>query len=60
MSLRENHRDVFLYSLSSVLIGGVGRHAEHIATHIASRVRGDRSPVNEVANGTPAVHPANR
>ncbi len=51
---------VFLYSLSSVLIGGVGRDAEHIATYIASRVRGDRSPVNEVANGTSAVHPANR
>jgi putative flavoprotein involved in K+ transport len=27
----------FLYSLSSVLIGGVGRDAEHIANHIASR-----------------------
>jgi putative flavoprotein involved in K+ transport len=27
----------FLYALSSVLIGGVGRDAEHIARHIASR-----------------------
>jgi putative flavoprotein involved in K+ transport len=27
----------FQYSLSSVLIGGVGRDAEHIANHIASR-----------------------
>jgi putative flavoprotein involved in K+ transport len=27
----------FLYSLSSVLIGGVGRDAEHVARHIASR-----------------------
>jgi putative flavoprotein involved in K+ transport len=27
----------FLYALSSVLIGGVGRDAEHVAKHIASR-----------------------
>ena len=27
----------FLYSLSSALLGGVGRDAEHIAAHIASR-----------------------
>jgi putative flavoprotein involved in K+ transport len=27
----------FQYALSSVLIGGVGRDAEHVATHIASR-----------------------
>jgi len=27
----------FLYALSSVLIGGVGRDAEHIVRHIASR-----------------------
>jgi putative flavoprotein involved in K+ transport len=27
----------FLYALSSVLIGGVGRDAEHVARHIASR-----------------------
>jgi putative flavoprotein involved in K+ transport len=26
-----------LYALSSVLIGGVGRDAEHVASHIASR-----------------------
>jgi putative flavoprotein involved in K+ transport len=26
----------FLYALSSVLIGGVGREAEHVARHIAS------------------------
>lgn len=29
----------FLYSLSSALIGGAGRDAEHIAKHIASRER---------------------
>jgi putative flavoprotein involved in K+ transport len=28
---------LFLYSLSSALLGGVGRDAEHIAEHIASR-----------------------
>jgi putative flavoprotein involved in K+ transport len=27
----------FLYALSSVLIGGVGRDAEHVATHMATR-----------------------
>jgi putative flavoprotein involved in K+ transport len=27
----------FLYSLSSALLGGVGRDAKHIAEHIASR-----------------------
>jgi len=27
----------FLYALSSVLIGGVGRDAEHVARQIASR-----------------------
>lgn len=32
----------FQYSLSSVLLGGVGRDAEYIARHIASRVREDR------------------
>jgi putative flavoprotein involved in K+ transport len=40
---------VFLYSLSSPLIGGVGRDAEFIARHIASRARSDRS----LTNGTP-------
>jgi putative flavoprotein involved in K+ transport len=43
---------VFLYSLSSVLIGGVGRDAEHIARHIAARVRGDRPR----ADGALEVH----
>jgi putative flavoprotein involved in K+ transport len=33
---------VFLYSLSSALIGGVGRDAEYIAKHIASRDPNDR------------------
>jgi putative flavoprotein involved in K+ transport len=28
---------LFLYSLSSALLGGVGRDAEHIVEHIASR-----------------------
>jgi len=31
---------VFLYSLSSALIGGVGRDAEYIAKHIAKREDG--------------------
>jgi len=39
---------VFLYSLSSVLIGGVGRDSEYVASHIASRVREDRSPEGDV------------
>jgi putative flavoprotein involved in K+ transport len=46
---------VFLYSLSSVLIGGVGRDAQYIATHIASRVTGDRSPRNGAPTEIPAV-----
>ena len=41
---------VFLYSLSSVLIGGVGRDSEYVASHIASRVREDRSPEGDVIN----------
>jgi putative flavoprotein involved in K+ transport len=48
---------IFLYSLSSVLIGGVGRDAEYIATHIASRVRGDRSRGSGTLTGIPSVHP---
>jgi hypothetical protein len=27
----------FLYALASMLIGGVGRDAEHVAKHLASR-----------------------
>ncbi len=42
---------LFQYSLSSVLVGGVGRDAKHVATHIASRVRGDGSR----GDGTRAV-----
>jgi len=30
---------VFLHALASSLVGGVGRDAEHIATHIASSRR---------------------
>jgi putative flavoprotein involved in K+ transport len=43
---------VFLYSLSSALIGGVGRDAEHIARHIA-----EREPKDLLADeqGAPAV-----
>jgi putative flavoprotein involved in K+ transport len=33
---------VFLYALASSLVGGVGRDAEHIAQHIASRGPSDR------------------
>ena len=36
---------VFLYSLSSALIGGAGRDAEYIAKHIAKR-EGDGRPAN--------------
>jgi len=51
---------VFQYSLSSVLIGGVGRDAKFIAMHIGSRAAGDRSSANGALNERPAVHPANR
>jgi putative flavoprotein involved in K+ transport len=34
---------LFLYSLSSALLGGVGRDAEHIVAHIASRRTGRES-----------------
>jgi putative flavoprotein involved in K+ transport len=52
---------IFLYSIPSVLIGGVGRDADHIATHIASRVREHRPQVSGAPNGpTRAVHSANR
>ena len=43
---------VFLYSLSSVLIGGVGRDAEFVAAHIASRAAGDRSSSDGAATST--------
>jgi putative flavoprotein involved in K+ transport len=33
---------LFLYALSSPLVGGVGRDAEHIARHIAARRLLDR------------------
>ena len=48
---------VFQYSLSSVLIGGVGRDAEHVVRNIASRVRGGRSRMNGGPTGTGVVHP---
>jgi putative flavoprotein involved in K+ transport len=50
----------FLYSIPSVLIGGVGRDAQFIAAHIASRIGGDRSSANRASNRTPAVHRANQ
>jgi putative flavoprotein involved in K+ transport len=34
----------FLHSFSSMLVGGVGRDAEHIAKHIDSRTNGERAP----------------
>src|SRR5688500_16970473 len=41
---------LFLYSLSSALVGGVGRDAEHIADHIASSgQRRDRQPAAPAA-----------
>jgi putative flavoprotein involved in K+ transport len=36
---------LFQYSLSSVLVGGVGRDAKHIADHIASRQRRRKVPI---------------
>jgi putative flavoprotein involved in K+ transport len=57
----------FQYSLSSVLIGGVGRDAEFVAMHIASRLHDDRSsgngPLSEAARATsppPRVELPNR
>jgi putative flavoprotein involved in K+ transport len=47
---------VFQYSLSSVLIGGVGRDAKFIAMHIASHVREDRSSANGGGTGTHVIH----
>ena len=38
---------LFLYSLSSALLGGVGRDAKHIVDHIATR----RIPPARVASG---------
>jgi putative flavoprotein involved in K+ transport len=43
---------VFQYSIASVLIGGVGRDAEHVVRNIASRVHDGRSPVNGGGTGT--------
>jgi putative flavoprotein involved in K+ transport len=36
----------FQFAFTSWLIGGVGRDAEHIAQHLASRQRNDRSPTH--------------
>jgi putative flavoprotein involved in K+ transport len=36
----------FQFAFTSSLIGGVGRDAEHIAQHLASRQRNDRSPTH--------------
>ena len=36
---------LFLYSLSSALVGGVGRDAEHIVAHIVSTRKGSQSRV---------------
>jgi putative flavoprotein involved in K+ transport len=38
----------FLYSLSSAMIHGVGRDADHIARHIAARSTADRGPGGRV------------
>lgn len=49
---------VFQYSLSSVLMGGVGRDARFIAMQIASRVRDDRSSGNGAPpEAAPATSP---
>jgi putative flavoprotein involved in K+ transport len=39
----------FLYSLSSAMVHGVGRDAEHVARHIASRARGPRHAAKVLA-----------
>lgn len=39
----------FLYSMSSAMIHGVGRDAEHIARHIARRARSDLARANVLA-----------
>jgi putative flavoprotein involved in K+ transport len=39
----------FLYAMSSAMIQGAGRDAEHIARHIAARERSPRPAVKEPA-----------
>lgn len=46
---------VFLYSLSSALIGGAGRDAEYIAKHIASREQNGRLTGGRVGRSGDAV-----
>jgi putative flavoprotein involved in K+ transport len=40
----------FLFALTSSLVGGVGRDAEHIAEHIACRTATPTSMIKTVAN----------
>jgi putative flavoprotein involved in K+ transport len=47
----------FLYAFTSSLIGGVGRDAEHIAKHIASRKPSDRSTADVPAGARLAEAP---
>jgi putative flavoprotein involved in K+ transport len=50
---------LFQYSLSSALLGGVGRDAEHVAEHIAStRSRAHLSPVPTFRRRRPGSSPA--
>lgn len=54
---------LFLHSLTSALIGGVGRDAEHIARHIAARGRlpsfrrRSRPTASRTAGSRSQVHP---
>lgn len=41
---------LFLYSLSSALLGGVGRDAEHIVAHIASRRTGKETALMQTSS----------
>jgi putative flavoprotein involved in K+ transport len=41
----------FLYSLSSALLGGVGRDADHIVSHIAGRAAPSAGLIGEAASG---------
>jgi putative flavoprotein involved in K+ transport len=43
---------VFLYALASSLVGGVGRDAEHIAKHIASRDSNGRTTAHVLAGSS--------
>jgi putative flavoprotein involved in K+ transport len=49
---------LFLYSLSSALLGGVGRDAKHIVEHIVSTRRGTGLATQRAIVSTPAIERA--